>query len=157
MGRAYAMEEIASMCACHPPLERPSWVALRIVYVLCAYKPCSCGGRYFPTRACYPFNRMGRTLDKQSLTEYSAFWRPSYLVGRARFTERLHERVSCSADISLLPPVTHQVARTTPATCPYTYTNAVMPAVCRTSTLGLVQQGACSKTQLHCRLGNAQK
>ena len=146
------------MRASHPPLqERPSLLALRSVYVLCAYMPYSCHGRDFPMRAYHPFNRMGRTLDQQSRTEYCAFWSPSYLAGRARCTERLHERGSCSADISLLLPVTHQhtMARTTPATCPYTH--AVMPAVCRTSTLGLVHQGACSKTQLHCRRGNAQK
>ena len=97
-----------------------------------------------PTSACHPFNRMGRTLGKQSLTEYCAHGCPSYLFVRARCTERLHDKGSCSADISLLPPVTHHLARTTPPTCPYTH--AVMLAVCRTSTLGLVQQGAWEET-----------
>ena len=127
-------------CMSPPPQKRQSWLALRSVYVLCADIHCSCDGGDCPTRASHPFNTMGRTLGKQSLTEYCALWSPSHLFGRARCTERLHEKGSCSTDIFLLPPVTHQLARTTPATCPHTH--AVMPAMCRTSTLGLVRQCA---------------
>ena len=74
-----AMKEIASMCdggdcqhVClsSPPHERPSWVALRSVYVLCAHEPCSYDGRDFPMRVCHTFNRMGHTRNRQSLIEY---------------------------------------------------------------------------------------